>query len=301
MEKLVPNHEERRHVSSTLTERNLRRARARRRAAAAVLAPTLLTLTGCSKDTVDSLKRLGLPEAASDRATYVHDLWIGSWIAAGIVGVAVWALILWVAFRYRRRADDELPDQVRYNLPIEVLYTIAPLIVVAVLFFFTIETQNKVLEPVANPDHTILVVGQQWSWTFSYLEEDAVDGKSVYDVGTPAQLPELWLVEDQTVTFELRSPDVIHSFWVPSFAMKLDVVPGRDNAFSVTPNRAGEFAGRCAELCGWQHSRMLFTLNVVDQAAFDAHLQDLQEAGQVGAPRGGENAYTVAGLEDSEP
>lgn len=285
-------------MGSTLTERDLRRGRARRVAASAVGLPLLLTLTGCSEDTVDSLKRLGLPEATSDRATYVHDLWIGSWIAAGIVGVFVWGLILWVAFRYRRRSDDELPDQVRYNLPIEVLYTIAPLIVIAVLFFFTIETQNKQLAPVANPDHTVLVVGQQWSWTFSYLGEATVDGQDVYDLGTPAQLPELWLVEGETVTFELRSPDVIHSFWVPSFAMKLDVVPGRENAFSVTPTLAGEFAGRCAELCGWQHARMLFTLKVVDQAAFDAHLQDLRDAGQIGAPKGGENADTVTGLEE---
>lgn len=255
----------------------------------------LVALSGCSKATVDSLKRLGLPAATSDRAVYIEQLWIGAWIAAGAVGVFVWGLILWAVFRYRRRSDDEVPVQTRYNLPIEVLYTIAPIIVIAVLFFFTVETQNKVLASVRNPDHRVQVVGQQWAWTFDYLREPSIGGKSVYDVGTPAHEPVLWVVKGETVTFDLRSPDVIHSFWVPSFAMKLDVIPGLKNSFSVTPTRIGEFVGRCAELCGWLHSRMLFTLKVVDEAAFKAHLRALVAAGQVGAPIGGEQATTITG------
>lgn len=282
-------------MSWTLTERKTRRS-ARRLAAAAVGLPALLlVLTGCSEDTVDSLKRLGLPEIATDRGSEIYELWVGSWIAAGLVGVFVWGLILYAAIRYRRRDGDEMPPQVRYNLPIEVLYTIAPLIIVAVLFFFTLETQNKVLETVDDPAHEVQVVGQQWSWTFSYLGEEAVGGQDVYDVGTPAQLPELWLVEGETVTFTLLSPDVIHSFWAPSFIMKLDVIPGRENSFSVTPTRAGEYAGRCAELCGWLHARMLFTVKVVDRAAFDAHLRELRAAGQIGAPQGGEGTQVVHG------
>lgn len=277
------------------SERITPRSAVSRLKAVAVGSLLLLSLTGCSKDTVDSLKRLGLPEATTDRAAYVHDLWIGSWIAAGCVGLFVWGLILWAALRFRRRSDDEVPVQTRYNLPIEVLYTVAPIIIIAVLFFFTVQTQNKVLATVENPDHKVQVVGQQWAWTFDYLHEPAIGGTSVYDVGTPARFPTLWLVKDQTVTFELRSPDVIHSFWVPTFAMKLDDIPGRDNSFSVTPTRAGTFIGRCAELCGWQHSRMLFNVKVVDEAAFNAHLRDLRSRGQVGAPIGGEQATTITG------
>lgn len=279
----------------SLGERSGQLLRPRRLAAWVVTGLLLVTLTGCSEDTVASFKRLGYPEATSDRAAYIHELWIGAWIAAGIVGVFVWGLILWAVIRYRRRSDDEMPVQTRYNLPIEVLYTIAPIIVIAVLFFFTVETQNNVLANVDDPDHEVQVLGQQWSWTFSYLNESAVGGKDVYDLGTPAQEPELWLVQGQSVTFELRSPDVIHSFWVPSFAMKMDVVPGRENSFTVTPTRTGDFVGRCAELCGWQHSRMLFTLKVVDQATFEAHLRDLEAAGQVGRPIGGEQATTITG------
>jgi cytochrome c oxidase subunit 2 len=260
----------------------------------------LLLLSGCSEETTEQWKRLGLPPAASNRTQYMQDLWIGSWIAAGIVGVFVWGLIGWVIVRYRRRATNELPVQVRYNLPIEVLYTIAPVIVVAVLFFFTVEKQNDILDPVANPDHHITVTGQQWSWTFSYLDEEAVDGQAVYESGTAAQLPELWLVKDESVAFKLHSPDVIHSFWVPSFYFKRDVIPGRDSTIYLTPTSFGTFAGRCAELCGVQHSRMLFEVNVVDRATYDAHLQDLAAAGQFGELLGGDYSETVEGLETAE-
>ena len=285
-------------MSRTLTERATRRPRVRRVAGSALGLVSLLALTGCSEETTDQLKRLGLPEPGSDRSEYMHDLWIGSWIAAGIVGVLVWGLILWAVVRYRRRSDDELPTQVRYHLPLEVLYTVAPIIAVSVLFFFTVEAKNDILEDVENPDHEVVVTAQQWSWTFNYVEEEGVG--NVYDRGTPAQMPTLYLVEDETVTFTLHSPDVIHSFWVPSFYFKLDVIPGRDQSFSMTPNEAGEFAGRCAELCGFAHSRMLFKVIVTDQETFDQHMQDLKDRGQTGTLLGGDDSETVVGLETEE-
>jgi len=281
-----------------------RSSRGSRMTSGGLAAFLLLALTSCSQETTEEWKRLGLPEPASDRAEFTAELWIGSWIAALIIGAFVWGLILWVCFRYRRRDDDELPTQVRYNLPIEVLYTIAPIIVVAVLFFFTVEKQNSVIELVDEPDHDVLVTAQQWSWSFTYLDEEALGGETdVYEVGTPETVPVLWLVEDQSVTFQLNSPDVIHSFWVPAFLYKLDVIPGRDQAlqfFSLTPTTAGDFEGRCAELCGFQHSRMLFTVKVVDQAAYEAHLLDLEQRGQVGTLVGAEDSNEIEGLETED-
>jgi cytochrome c oxidase subunit 2 len=291
-------------VGPLLTERSSRRSRLRKAVAACIGALMLLVLTGCSQATTDQWKRLGLPVAASDRSPYMKELWIGSWIAAFLVGFFVWGLILYASFRYRRRSDDEAPPQVRYNLPIEVLYTIAPLIVVIVLFYFTIEKLDKVNEIIDHPDHTIDVTAQRWSWTFSYLHESGANNKNVYDVGTPASLPQLWLVKGESVTFNLYSPDVVHSFWVPSFYFKLDVIPGRSDrstqSFSMTPTRTGTFAGRCAELCGYLHSRMLFEVRVVDRAAFDKHMQALVKAGQIGVPRGQSNVRDVSGLATSE-
>lgn len=124
---------------------------------------SLLVLTGCAEAN-DQWQRLGLPEPASDRSEPVEELWIGSWIAAMIIGAFVWGLILYASFRFRRRSPGEVPPQTRYNLPIEVLYTFAPLIVVAVLFFFTVQKIDEVTAVVENPDHEITVTGQRWSW-----------------------------------------------------------------------------------------------------------------------------------------
>jgi cytochrome c oxidase subunit 2 len=99
------------------------------------------------------------------------------------------------------------------------------------------------------------------------------------------------------VKFYLFSPDVIHSFWVPSFLFKMDVVPGRHNSFEITPNRTGTFQGRCAELCGVYHSRMLFNVKVVDQATYDAHLRSLEQQGNTGPALGGSEISSQPGLD----
>ena len=84
-----------------------------------------------------------------------------------------------------------------------------------------------------DPDHTVNVVGFRWSWAFNYVDED------VYDVGTPDEFPTLYLPVNETIRFQLTSPDVIHSFWVPAFLFKMDVIPGRLNEFEMTPEQGG--------------------------------------------------------------
>lgn len=265
------------------------------RAAAVVLGVTFL-LTGCSKEDTSQLGRLALPVGASNRTGAMFALWLGAWIAVLVVFVLVFGLIVWSMIRYRRRSDDEIPSQIRYNLPIEVLYTIAPVIVVAVFFFHTVEAQNTMLRKVDNPDHTIAVIGSKWQWTFNYLNEQATGQEPVFDDGDTNDPTELWLPVGQSVRFDLHSPDVIHSFWIPEFYFKMDVIPGKTNSFDLTPTRKGVYTGRCAELCGMYHSRMLFKVHIVSPAEYDAHLVGLKNAGQVGKPRGGSDAYEIAGL-----
>lgn len=271
---------------------------------AAVIAVSALLLSGCSPVDESELNRLALPIAGSDRSEPMWHLWLGTWIAVLVVFVMVFGMILYAPLRYRRRRGESgSPSQIRYNLPIEALYTIAPLVVVAVFFFHTVETQNTVLADVeGEPDHTIEVVGSKWQWTFNYLEPEATDGEAVYDQGDTEHLPDLYLPVDETVEFQLVSPDVIHSFWIPEFYFKMDVIPGegpQENRFQMTPTREGTFTGRCAELCGVYHTRMLFNVHVVSRAEYDAHLEELQENGHVGRPVGAENANAVAGLGDS--
>jgi cytochrome c oxidase subunit 2 len=249
---------------------------ARRKAAITlVLTAATLGLSGCAAELVDQWARGGLPEPATEETPLVGNLWTGTWIAALAVGVLVWGLILWSAFAYRRR-DVGLPPQTRYNLPIEFLYTIAPFTIIAALFFFTVQNQDELLDVSEEPDLTVGVVGQQWAWTFNYLDDD------VYDTGTTTDPTTLYLPVNQTVRFELNSPDLVHSFWVPSFYMKMDVIPGQTNTFQVTPNREGRFAGKCAELCGAYHSRMLFNVEVVSQNEYEDHIDALRDLGQTG-------------------
>jgi cytochrome c oxidase subunit 2 len=244
-----------------------------------------LSLSGCTRQ----IKTGWLPSTThtTNQTGRVISLWDGSWIAALAVGVLTWGLIIWAMVAYRRRRDDTgMPAQVRYHLPLEIMYTIIPLMMVGVLFGYTYRDQTAMISTSITPDVTIGVVAKQWSWDFNY------QGQNVYDTGVQTQLngtaapektePTLWLPVNQRVQFDLTSRDVIHSFWIPAFLMKMDVIPGLQNKFQVVPQRIGNFRGKCAELCGEYHSEMLFNVKVVSQADYEAHLQQLRAEGQTG-------------------
>jgi len=155
---------------------------------------------------------------------------------------------------------------VRYNLPIEVLYTVVPVILVAVLFYFTAIRENDEDKFSQRPDVNINVVGYQWAWQFNYLD----DGISIS--GRPGRYPQLVLPVGETVRFYETSPDVIHAFWVIPFLFKRDVVPGKNNMFEVTLTHTGTFQGKCTEYCGVDHDRMLFTLKVMSKPDYESWL-----------------------------
>jgi cytochrome c oxidase subunit II len=267
-----------------------------------ILGTSLLVLTGCSSETKGEWSRFAMPDPASEQGEHILNLWQGAWIAALVTGVIVWGLILYAVVAFRRRDPDEIPIQTRYNLPLEIFYTIAPIIMVIVFFAHTVKVQDTVLDDTVEPDHTIEVVGQQWSWTFNYTGEDAVGGQNVYTSGTASNIPTLYLPVNETTRFNLHSPDVIHNFGVPGFLMRMDVIPGRVNHYAITPTRTGVYAGKCYELCGVYHQRMLFNVRVVSSADYEAHLQDLEAAGRVSEEPllGGANATTQSGLGSGE-
>jgi cytochrome c oxidase subunit 2 len=272
------------------------------------LAGVALLASGCSEEG----KRLAMPDPASEQGEPILHLWQGAWIAALATGVVVWGLIFFVVIRYRRRSDDEIPVQTRYNLPLEIFYTIAPVVMVIVFFAHTVKTQNLVLADDTPPDNIIEVTGQQWSWTFNYgigdpdnaADDDRTDDRFAYDSyvhdgGTGSYIPQLYLPVGETTRFNLHSSDVIHDFGVPGFLMRMDVVPGRVNHYVITPTRTGVFAGKCYELCGVYHSRMLFEVHVVSPEDYQAHLQQLADEGLTSDKPllGGENVSTEAGEE----
>jgi cytochrome c oxidase subunit 2 len=222
-----------------------------------LVAGVLLTAAACD------VPSFGAPEPASKEGRHVLTLWQGFFIAAMVVGALVLGLITYALIRFRRR-DDTIPSQKPYNIKWEIMYTVTPIIVVAVLFGFSVSTQNKVDRLVDKPDVVIDVTGYQWGWQFAYRDRDVtVNGSG------EQQPPELVLPVGETVRFVLRTNDVNHSFWVPAFLEKRDLIAGIDNQIDITPDRVGTFDGRCAEYCGLDHWRMSFTVRVLDQAGFD--------------------------------
>ena len=246
-----------------------------------------------------------MPDPATVEGHHIFLLWRWAWVAALATGGVVWGLIFYVIWRYRRRSDDEVPVQTRYNLPLEIFYTIAPIIMVVVFFVHTERTQNLIREDVPPPKLTVYVVGQQWTWTFNYMPGGDIktpNNQVLYTVGEAGNPPTLVLPVNQTVEFKLHSPDVIHDFGVPGFLEKEDVIPGPvkdDNHFSVTPNVIGDYRGKCYELCGVYHSRMLFNLRIVSEADFQTYLQQLQTQGNVSDQPllGGITSQTQAGVD----
>jgi cytochrome c oxidase subunit 2 len=232
-----------------------------------------LTLTGC--DLNNEFWRFGWPAGITEQADEMRRLWTGSVIAALIVGVIVWTLIIWCVVRYRKRGD-ELPRQTAYNLPLELAFTAIPFLIIALLFFFTVVTQNKVQERSANPDLTVAVNAFKWNWQFVYPDSSGPGGTPVNTIGNTEEIPILVLPTDRTIRFEVASADVIHSFWVPEFLFKLDVIPGnengRDNVFEVTVREEGAYVGRCAELCGTYHAYMNFEVRAVSGDDYDDYI-----------------------------
>ena len=183
-------------------------------------------------------------------------LWQGFFIAALVVAAIVIGLILYVLVRYRRRGDDDdVPNQNAYNLPLEIaLHGDAdPRRRRAVRL--SVAAESDVNELVDDPAVVVEVVGFQWQWRFTYLDE------GIDLIGTPEDgPPELVLPVGEVVRFDLTAEDVIHSFWVPEFLEKRDLIPGVENELDITPTRTGTYTGRCAEFCGLDHWRMSFTV-----------------------------------------
>ena len=269
--------------------------RARRGTRAAVLAGTVaLVASGCAADqertgylgSTGSTGFMPSEPGVTNHTGMIISLWNGSWIAALVVGVITWGLIIWCMAAYRRRKTDTgLPVQLRYHLPLEMMYTILPLFMIGVLFFYTARDQAILASEDGRIDETIEVVGKRWAWDFNYVDADVFETSQ--QVGPPGgtvqeELPTLFLPVDETIRLELQSRDVAHSFWVPAFLYKEDMIPGRQNAYVFSPQREGTYTGKCAELCGEYHSEMLFKVEVVSRERFDEEMEALQERGQSG-------------------
>ncbi len=203
----------------------------------------------------------------TSEAERVRDVWTLFLGLAAALGVLVIVLVVYCVIRFRKR-DDTLPPQKHYNVPIEVIYTAVPLVIVIILFAITAVTVRTVNRVQAEaPDVTVDVLGFQWQWQFTYPD------LGVTVTGTRDTQPELVLPSNSRVRFRLTSADVIHAFWIPGFRFKRDVIPGQEEVFDVEVlDRTGDFpnTGVCAEFCGVDHAYMRVDVRIVTPQEFQA-------------------------------
>ena len=189
-------------------------------------------------------------------AQRVYDLLVPIFWAAVAVFVVVESMLVYSVIRFRRRPDAAIPVQIHGNTRIEILWTVAPALILLVIAVLTFSTQaaNSVQPPQALQ---IEVIGHQWWWEFKYPSLGVVTANDVYvPVG-------------QDVTFNQTSIDVIHAPWMPKIAGKTDAIPGHTNFVSFQANQEGIYRGLCAEFCGEEHALMRFRVVAVQQAVFD--------------------------------
>jgi cytochrome c oxidase subunit 2 len=160
---------------------------------------------------------------------------------------------------------------------------VVPFVAVAVMFYFTVSTENTVLKLDPNPDVKVDVTAFKWNWEFQYEDTTvAGTGQKVATIGTSEEIPVLILPNDSTIQYKLESRDVVHSFWVPAFDFKRDVFPhpeknNTENLIQTTLTRTGACVGRCAELCGNYHSAINFDVRSVPENIYNAYLELRQQ------------------------
>jgi cytochrome c oxidase subunit 2 len=182
----------------------------------------------------------------------LHVYGIITWVTLGIAAVVLVALT-WVLLRFRQRPGAGLPPQVRGHALLEISWTVAPAVVLLIIAIPTIEVVFRTQGAPPRGALEVVVRGRQWWWEFYY---------PAYQLTTAN---ELHLPAGRPAVLKLEGPDVIHSFWVPQLGGKRDVVPGRLNQLTFTPDTPGEYLGQCAEFCGTAHANM--GLRVIVDAA----------------------------------
>jgi cytochrome c oxidase subunit 2 len=251
----------------------------RRLAPMALVLPLVLLLGACASDAPqDTMK----PEGPIARA--IDNLFNGVfWIAAVVfVLVEFGTLALVIKFR-RRKDDDDLPAQTHGNPRLEIAWTILPAVVLAVVGLFTLRTLFDISER-DEDDLTIQVTGQQWWWEYAYDTDE--DGDFTDEQVLTAN--DLVIPAGVDVNLDIRSNDVIHSYWIPALNGKKDAVPGRTHPLKVNADEPGTYVGQCTEFCGLSHGYMRQRVIALPQADFDTWLEEQQADAEM--PDGGEAA-----------
>ena len=224
-----------------------------------------LLLTACGENSPSILNTAG-PVAASEAGLFWFIL-----VVATIVFVVVEAILIYSIVRYRERPGSPLPKQTHGNNTVEIIWTVAPSIFLFAVLIGTIYTMFGLAQPASKDPLNVRVVAHQWWWEFDYEQTGVVTAD------------ELVVPTNRVIHLDLRSDNVIHSFWVPALTGKTDVVPGHDNDkwFQVDTDKANQtYRGACAEFCGLEHAYMDFSVKTKTSDDFTTWLSHEQLAAQ---------------------
>jgi cytochrome c oxidase subunit II len=201
-----------------------------------------------------------------------HLYYLFSYIAL-VVFVLVLVLVGWCIFKYRQKKDDDgsLPEQTSKNVPIEIIYFAVPQLLVVFMFFaslFVLHNVNAEPSQVSGKKALVIdVTGFQWGWDFDYKDAGVTLESQPHVVAT------FYLPTDTPIRFRLHSDDVVHSFFIPDFMMKRDVIPGVNNSYQISGiERTGRYRIQCAEFCGLLHDRMYAYIKAVSPSQFQSWL-----------------------------
>ncbi len=226
-----------------------------------------LVLSACN------LPNFGAFKGNTVQGNSTFHLFQGFFVASIIVGGITFILLLLAIFRFRRRGESIIPKQIHGNTKLEIVYTVIPVVIVAILFIFTVRVENKVDAVARHPNLRVDVTGFQWGWKFYY------PGYGVTTITKGVDLyPTLELPVGETATFRLVSNDVVHGFYMPEFDFSRYALPGVTNYFDFTPQHTASFVGRCSQLCGLYHADMLFYVHVVSPSQFKSWIHSHQGA-----------------------
>lgn len=231
----------------------------------ALLTTTLLTSIGCiptiSTNPQSTFDTYG-PVAESQLVLF---FWILG--AAIFVFVAMTFILLYTVYKFRRKSDDEIPEQIHGNKKLEIAWTILPCLILAVIAVPTVLTifDNTNSPDTSSNSVTVDVYAHQWFWEFKYNHPSNETEKIT--VANEMHIP-----VGKVININLYSDDVIHSFWIPKLAGKVDLMPGNDNTMWLQADKEGVYLGQCAEFCGVAHALMKFRVIAESQEDFEKWL-----------------------------
>ncbi len=225
----------------------------------------------------------GSPSGITKQDSQVRLLWQLSNYMAIPLGLIVIGLVVWCVVRYRARpGHDGTPRQFQYHIPLEITYTVIPLIMVAIIFGFMYHAEDVVDAVAKNPPVRIKVEGFQWGWRFTYLTVNGhplASDRQFQEVGSVANepsindtsdLPVLTVPTNETVEMDLYSDDVDHIMYIPATLFQRDLIQGVSNTVNFNFVRTGRFIGECTQYCGPYHPYMRFVLDVMPAAQFNS-------------------------------